>query len=98
MKKLLLVITMLIVFSCNVGNCFGMSLIDIKWSDTPEQIKDKLIEQGKTTISRANLITKDGSLVLFEYAASGIFDDDENLKYIVAVGRNVTKRKITEER
>jgi len=58
----------------------------------------KLIEGGKTTINEANLITKDGNLVPFEYVASGIFDDDRNLKYIVAIGRNIIERKETEQK
>jgi len=58
----------------------------------------KLIEQGKTTINEVNLKTKDGNLIPFEYVASGIFDNDNNLRYIVAVGRNVTERKIAEQK
>ena len=58
----------------------------------------KLIEQGKTTINEANLITKDGSTVPFEYVASGIFDDEGNLKFIVAIGRNITERMKTEQK
>jgi PAS domain S-box-containing protein len=58
----------------------------------------KLIEQGETTINEANLITKGGDIIPFEYAASGIFDDDGKLKYIVAIGRNITERKKSEQK
>jgi len=56
----------------------------------------KLIEQGKTTLTEANLITKYGKTIPFEYSASGIFDVDKNLKYIVAIGRDITERKKSE--
>jgi len=53
----------------------------------------ELIEQGGTAVNELSLITKDKKLVPFEYSASGIFTDEGNLKYIVAIGRDITERK-----
>ena len=50
----------------------------------------KLIEKGETTVSEVYLKTKDGNFIPFEYCASGIFDEINNLKYIVAIGRNIS--------
>ncbi len=58
----------------------------------------EIIEQGGTTIVESNLITKNGNLIPFEYIGSGIFDQEGNLKYIVAIGRDITERKIREEK
>ncbi len=52
----------------------------------------ELIEQGGTAINELFLITKEKNLIPFEYAASGIFTDEGNLKYIVAIGRDITER------
>ncbi len=59
-------------------------------------IATEVVEQGGTTTNELNLITKEGNLIPFEYIASGIFDDDANLKYIVAIGRDITERKKNE--
>ena len=61
-------------------------------------IATEVIEQGGTTTNELNLITKEGNLIPFEYVASGIFDDDANLKYIVAIGRDITERKKAEQK
>ncbi len=59
---------------------------------------DKLIEKGGTALNELTLITKEGNLVPFEYAASGIFNEYKKLKYIVAIGRDIRERKETEKK
>jgi hypothetical protein len=64
----------------------------IKTSDT-----NKIIEEKGTAIVELNLNTKDGRTIPFEYAGSGIFDDEGHLKYIVSIGRDITERKKSEQ-
>ncbi|MFX1274271.1 MAG: PAS domain S-box protein [Promethearchaeota archaeon] len=56
----------------------------------------KKIQKGETTVTEAQFITKDGALIPFEYVASGIFDEENKLKYIVTIGRNIIERKESE--
>ncbi len=51
--------------------------------------------EGKCEIS---LMCKDGRRVLTEYLASGVKDEENNVKYIISVGRDITERRMTEER
>ncbi|MFX1572119.1 MAG: MASE3 domain-containing protein [Promethearchaeota archaeon] len=53
-------------------------------------------ETGNTTV-QMDLITKDGKKIPFEYLGSVITNDQEDINYIVAVGRNITERKKAEE-
>ncbi len=57
---------------------------------------EKLLK-GKKSITEMSLITKDGRLILTEYSASMIKDVEDNPKYIVAIGRDITQRKQAEE-
>jgi PAS domain S-box-containing protein len=57
-----------------------------------EITKEKIKRKGNALIEM-NLITKDGRFIPFEYIGSGINDEKGNLKYILAIGRNITKRK-----
>jgi len=50
MKKLILVISMLIVFSCNVVNCFAFAMYDLKWTDTVEQAIEKILKVETVTV------------------------------------------------
>lgn len=43
MKRLLLISSVLVVMMCSTINCFGFSYGGIKWSDTPDQIIEKLV-------------------------------------------------------
>ncbi len=54
------------------------------------------IETGNTTV-QMELITKDGKKIPFEYLGSIITNDQGDINYIVAVGRNITERKKAEE-
>ncbi|MFX0034642.1 MAG: MASE3 domain-containing protein [Candidatus Hermodarchaeota archaeon] len=54
------------------------------------------IETGNTTV-QMELITKDGKKIPFEYLGSIIMNDQGDINYIVAVGRNITERKKAEE-
>jgi PAS domain S-box-containing protein len=56
----------------------------------------KIIEEGETLIEM-NLITKNGKKIPFEYLGSQIKDDQGKLKYIVAVGRDITEHKKLEK-
>ncbi|NVM20124.1 MAG: PAS domain S-box protein, partial [Candidatus Lokiarchaeota archaeon] len=58
---------------------------------------EKIIEEGEALIEM-NLITKDGRPIPFEYSGSSIIDDDGNLKYIIAIGRNITEKKKIEQK
>ncbi|MFX1397262.1 MAG: PAS domain S-box protein [Promethearchaeota archaeon] len=57
-----------------------------------------IIMQGGRTLNEVHLITKSGNKIPFEYTGSGIFDDKNHLKYIVAIGRNLTERKKNAEK
>ena len=54
------------------------------------------IETGKTTV-QMELITKHGKKIPFEYLGSIIANDQGEINYIVAVGRNITERRKAEE-
>ena len=58
---------------------------------------EKIIEEGEALIEM-NLITKDGRPIPFEYLGSSIIDDDGNLKYIIAIGRDITEKKKIEQK
>jgi PAS domain S-box-containing protein len=59
-------------------------------------INDVLIKgQGTVEIS---LICKDGRRVPTEYLASAIKDEENNLKYIISIGRDITERKQAQEK
>ncbi|MEN8263998.1 MAG: PAS domain S-box protein [Nitrospirota bacterium] len=58
-------------------------------------VNDILIKgQGSVEIS---LICKDGRRVLTEYLASAIRDEENNIKYIISIGRDITERKKLEK-
>jgi len=52
----------------------------------------KILREGVATVE-LSLITKDGRSIPTEYTGSAITDDEDNPKYIIAVGRDVTERK-----
>ncbi|MFX1570751.1 MAG: MASE3 domain-containing protein [Promethearchaeota archaeon] len=54
------------------------------------------IETGKTIV-QMELITKQGKKIPFEYLGSIIANDQGEINYIVAVGRNITERRKAEE-
>jgi len=54
------------------------------------------IETGNTIV-QMELISKQGKKVPFEYLGSIIANDQGDINYIVAVGRNITERKRAEE-
>ncbi|MFW9819825.1 MAG: MASE3 domain-containing protein [Candidatus Thorarchaeota archaeon] len=54
------------------------------------------IETGNTLV-QMELITKYGKKIPFEYLGSTITNDQGDINYIVAVGRNITERKKAEE-
>jgi PAS domain S-box-containing protein len=59
-------------------------------------INDVLIKgQGTVGIS---LICKDGRRVPTEYLASAIKDEENNIKYIISIGRDITERKQAQEK
>ncbi|MBN1802785.1 MAG: PAS domain-containing sensor histidine kinase [Candidatus Lokiarchaeota archaeon] len=53
----------------------------------------QVVLKGGTAINEVHLVKKNGERVPFEYVASGIFDNDKQLKYIVAIGRDLIERK-----
>ncbi|MFX0007619.1 MAG: MASE3 domain-containing protein [Promethearchaeota archaeon] len=55
-----------------------------------------IIETGNTLV-QMELITKYKEKIPFEYLGSTITNDQGDINYIVAVGRNITERKKTEE-
>ena len=57
----------------------------------------KIIEEEGRASIEMNLIAKDGQLIPFEYIGTSINDKKGNLKYIVAVGRDITERKKAEQ-
>ncbi|MFX1393626.1 MAG: MASE3 domain-containing protein [Promethearchaeota archaeon] len=61
-----------------------------------EAIK-KIIKDGIALVEM-NLITKDRKSIPFEYIGTDINDEKGNLKYIVAIGRDITDRKKAEEK
>lgn len=54
-------------------------------------------KEGKGLVEM-NLITKDGKSIPFEYIGTNINDEEGKLKYIVAVGRDITERKKVEQK
>jgi len=56
---------------------------------------EKIRIEGSALIEM-NLINKDGKKIPFEYIGSNISDDEGNPKFIVAIGRNISKRKESE--
>jgi PAS domain S-box-containing protein len=57
---------------------------------------EKIYEEGQATIEMS-LITRDGRRIPSEYTASLIKDVEGNPKYIISIGRDITKRKKAEE-
>ncbi len=57
---------------------------------------EKIVDEGTTTIE-LSLITKNGQKVPTEYTASLIRDRQGKPKYFIAVGRDITGRKLVEE-
>ncbi|MFX1399524.1 MAG: PAS domain S-box protein, partial [Promethearchaeota archaeon] len=56
----------------------------------------KIEKEGIATVE-INLITKNGKSIPFEYIGSSITDEEGNLKYIVALGRDITERRKAEQ-
>jgi len=57
---------------------------------------EKIRNEGIATVE-LSLVTKDGKAIPTEYTASAINDNEGNLRYIIAIGRDITERKKTEE-
>jgi len=56
----------------------------------------KILSEGKGIVE-LSLLTKDGRVIPTEYTASTLKDNEGNLRYIIAVGRDITERKRAEE-
>lgn len=65
---------------------------------TKLESKTMLVEKGEFILVEADLVTKDGSQIPFEYAASGIFKDNGELEYVVSIGRNIRDRIETQQK
>ncbi|MFX0000315.1 MAG: MASE3 domain-containing protein [Candidatus Hodarchaeota archaeon] len=61
-----------------------------------EEATREAIETGNTSI-QMELITKHGKKIPFEYLGSIVTNDQGDINYIVAVGRDITERKKAEE-
>ncbi|MCP4703114.1 MAG: PAS domain S-box protein [candidate division Zixibacteria bacterium] len=58
---------------------------------------DDISREGHTTVEMS-LITKDNKRILTEYQASSIHDEFGNPKYVIAIGRDATRRRQTEKK
>lgn len=57
---------------------------------------EKILRGGTVTIEMA-LITKDGGSIPTEYTGSAIKDQQGNVRYIIAAGRDITERDLAEQ-
>ncbi len=57
---------------------------------------EKILSGGTVTIQMA-LITKDGRSIPTEYTGSAIKDQQGNVRYIIAAGRDITERHLAEQ-
>ena len=53
--------------------------------------------KGETVVVEMSLINKNGKAIPTEYIGSALRDEKGNLKYIIAIGRDITKRRQAEE-
>ncbi|MFW9803637.1 MAG: PAS domain S-box protein [Candidatus Thorarchaeota archaeon] len=60
-------------------------------------LRQQVINGGNVTVE-LSLITKKGKALPFEFTGSAMFDEQGQLKYIITVGRDTTKRKESERR
>ena len=58
---------------------------------------EKIYNEGRALLEM-NLITKEGKTIPFEYLGTSINDEKGNLKYVVAIGRDITARKKAEQK
>jgi PAS domain S-box-containing protein len=81
-------------------------IADLKAPDSyysPDDLKkaaaviNEVLIKGKGTVE-IELICKDGRRVPTEYLASAIKDEENNLKYIISIGRDITERNKAEEK
>jgi PAS domain S-box-containing protein len=57
---------------------------------------EEIHQSGVTTVE-LSLITKDGKSIATEYTASALRDSEGKVKYIIAIGRDISQRKHEEE-
>jgi len=55
------------------------------------------LDESDTVVVEMSLITKSGKTIPTEYIGSALRDDKGNLQYIIAIGRNITRRRQAEE-
>ncbi len=82
----------------------GKLFYELFWWQASEETKNlvkKDIEecaQGKALVHDIQIQTKEGPLMWIEYSMHPIFDDNNNVKYVVPEGRNINERKEMELR
>lgn len=57
---------------------------------------EKVLEDGTATVE-LSLIAKNGKSIPTEYTGSAIRDSEGNARYIIAIGRDITERKLAEK-
>lgn len=72
------------------------------WFDESDILKTKEIDEdlrnGQQVTLELSFITRDGSIIPTEYSISPIMSKQGELKHIIYVGRDITERKIAEQR
>ncbi len=78
----------------------GMDAFDIIWPEDRERLRGKLAEAVQTRQPvdvEYRLQHRDGRLIYLETRVKPVLDDEGRVRYVVAVVRDVTRRKQTEQ-
>jgi PAS domain S-box-containing protein len=93
-------------------NVAGITLNDLKgkmfydafWWQYSEQARQQIKEDiefcatGETLVHEIELQTRGGKLIWIEYSMHPVYNEDGEIKYLVPEGRDITERKLAEEK